>query len=70
MKMKIFKKIVGLALIALCCVLVLHPAITCGITLYILLKAVELLLYWGLASLICRLLFGKSLRKWLFEEDD
>lgn len=68
--MSIIKKIIGLILIGICCVIVLHPAITAGITIYVIVKAVEILLLWGLANLISKLLFGMSIREFLFDDDD
>ena len=65
---KIVKKIIGLALIAFICIMVLHPAITAGVTLYIICKAAELLLFWGLANLVSKLLFGQSIKQFLFED--
>lgn len=67
---RIIKKLIGLLLIGACCFIVLHPAITAGVTIYIVIKAIEILLLWGLANLISKLLFGVSIKDFLFDDDD
>jgi hypothetical protein len=68
--MKVLKKIIGCIIIIGLCILVIHPAITAGVTLFVIIKAGEVVMYWILANLISKLIFGKSLRKWLFEDEE
>ena len=63
------KKIVGIVLIVICVILILHPGFTAGLALWAIVKFGEVFVYYTLANLSCKLLFGKSLRKWLSEED-
>ena len=63
------KKIIGIVLIVICVILVLHPGFTAGLALWAIVKFGEVFVYYTLANLSCKLLFGKSLRKWLTEED-
>ena len=66
---RIIKKIIGFLIVALLTVIVCCPTVTAGIAVIIIIKGADVGVLWLVANIISRIIFGKSLRKFLFDDE-